>query len=209
MAGEQITQHVFLGEDITNVGRGYILPGTTGAVLPFATATVRINGLNQILAALGTLPKATMQRAGFAMRMEMSAILADARQNYVPVDKGKLQRSGAKSDSVKGPMFLGNGKVRVEGSFGPVQNKYGSNYAVPVHEIPEPPGKSVSGHSARHSRGQWKYLQTPFLKRVPDIPGNVARKVNAQIGQDLQSAKDFGALVGAMKTELAGTDDAD
>lgn len=183
MAGDHIDLHTLINVDITNVGRGYILPGTVGAAMASARATVWLPGLNAALRALDMLPQATRKLAGQAMAAEMALIIQDARQNYAPVDRGSLQRSG----SVKGPQFLGISLTRVEGSFGPVQNKYGSNYAVPVHDIPAPPGSSVSGRSAVHPRGQWKYLETPFLKRAPQIPANVQRKVEAGLADAIRN----------------------
>jgi hypothetical protein len=47
---------------------------------------------------------------------------------------------------------------------------YGTNYAVYVHEIPEPPDKSIGGRSARHRPPtKWKFLEDPHNRHQGDI----------------------------------------
>lgn len=177
--GWQIVQHTFLGSDITRV------KGT-------AFATYRIEGLKEVVAKLRQIP-------GYSKKVltEQSTVLAWdviklAQSKYVPIDTGRLVQSGF----VRPAQSTGRGQLgfTIEMGFGgpsvvnpnhPSKSPY---YAVPVHEIPAPPGRSVSGYQATHPRGSWKYLQTPFLLSMQTWNTSLAGAVAHAIQQVAKGA---------------------
>src|SRR5262245_26654712 len=106
-----------------------------------AQAVVTLEGLDAVVASLRRLPGVAKLALGHAMKAEMEGVIQLAQDEYVPIDTGELHDSGR----VRGPLFPSSTAIEVWGSFGPVFNESGSAYAVPVHEIPEPPTQSVGG----------------------------------------------------------------
>lgn len=170
----------FFGSDITNIGRGFQLPGTSGPTGPYtAQAAIQLIGFEAVVARLIGLPKVAKLALGHAMRAEMEGVIELAKDNYVPIDTGELRDSA----KVRGPFFPSKGSMEVWGSFGPAVNPRGSHYAIPVHEIPEPPAKSVGGRSAHHEWGTWKYLQIPFLIRQAGMVGRIEAEFDLLLGR--------------------------
>ena len=104
---------------------------------------------------------------------EAEAIIADAKENYVPVVTGALRGSGF----VEPPKISG-GKMTVTLGFGGPAAKY----ALIVHENPragKTKGKSPSGAKyKKYSKvGQWKYLETPFNKRVKGVGPKIGTNI--------------------------------
>jgi hypothetical protein len=84
-------------------------------------------------------------------------ILGDAQENYVPVDEAILKGSGY--------VTLPEGDDEVSSTIG-----FGgpaSDYAEVQHERPD----------FQHTVGQWKYLETPFMNRIPTLPLVLAEAV--------------------------------
>ena len=55
---------------------------------------------------------------------------------------------------------------------------YGTNYALYVHEIPEPPQQSAKGRSAMHkSPTQWKFLETAVNTRAKKFSQNIGNAI--------------------------------
>jgi hypothetical protein len=169
----------FFGTNIENTNRGYQLPGTSGDPKQHASATIQIVGLADLYRTMAALPGVAKRALGHAMRVEMEGIIQLARDQYVPVDTGRLR----KSLKAKGPQFISSTVIEVIGQAGPVRNPRGSMYAIPVHEIPEPPSTSVGGRSAHHQWGTWKYLQIPFLIRQNGMQQRIAAETMLMIGR--------------------------
>ena len=60
-------------------------------------------------------------------------------------------------------------RVEMQDTIGGVKGSisYNAPYAAIVHEIPRPPS----------SNGQWKYLEQPFMERLPELTNTVAAEV--------------------------------
>lgn len=106
------------------------------------------------------------------------SIMADSKENYVPVDTRFLQSTGRVS-----PPEIGRNRIRVVLS-------YGTDYALIVHE----------DLGVRHPVGQAKYLEIPFLAGTK---GYLAR--STVIMRDLVSragGKSRGALGNAARGNI-------
>lgn len=96
-------------------------------------------------------------------------IMADSKENHVPVDLGTLRGSG----TVHPPKRSGR-EVSVEMTYGGAAK----DYAIAVHEHPSkhsPPswrGKGVSFSPAGHGA---KYLEKPLMAAVRTMPQDLAR----------------------------------
>lgn len=113
-----------------------------------------ITGTAALRKALGQAGDLATQALAAAMLEEQSAIMSES-QTRVPVDTGVLRASG----TVLPPKVSGT-RVEVEAGYGGAA----AAYAIVQHEK----------HSSKS-----KFLERPFLERVPKIPGNLARKVEA------------------------------
>jgi hypothetical protein len=138
---------------------------------------VEVKGLQDLINAVHQLGPQAMKAFARALYWEAEAILADAKE-VVPVDEGTLRDSGFAPLPKVGGWYV----EQIVGFGGPAKD-----YALPVHEIPPPPMKSVGGRSARHDPpygkgGQWKYLEDPFDARKGDMLGRVADDVAAEMG---------------------------
>lgn len=111
-------------------------------------------------------PKETMQDVKAGLVGEAEDIMADSKENYVPVDTGNLRASG----HVQQPKLAGNRISVLFGYGGPA-----APYALAVHENPrsgKTGGVSPSGHRYKTwaKVGQWKYLETPFKEALEGFP---------------------------------------
>lgn len=153
---------------VADLGGGYRLGSGEGLL--------KIDGVADLIRKFNALKVNTKKIVMGALRTEMEGILQLAVDKYVPIDSGQLRDSKHMRGSFEGDT------VMVEGGFGPVFNERGSGYAVPVHEIPEPPSKSIGGRSASHEFGSWKYLQIPFLERM----GGMEARIQAHLIGELE-----------------------
>lgn len=144
-----------------------------------ADAAVSLEGFAQVVNRLLRLPGVAKLALGHAMRAEMEGVISLAQSDYVPVDSGATRDSG----KTRGPVFPDSSSIEVWGSFGPVVNDHGSAYTLSLHEIPEPPEKSVGGRSAHHDWGTWKYLQIPFLVRQEGMVDRIQNEFDLLLGR--------------------------
>ena len=89
------------------------------------SVAIEIRGLAQFNRALGWLSPESIRAAGTAMYREAERIMADSKQNYVPVDLGTLKTSGF----VRRPTVTTRG-AEVEFGYGGAAK----GYALYVHE---------------------------------------------------------------------------
>jgi hypothetical protein len=165
---------------VADLGGGYRLGSGEGLF--------KIDGIAELIRKFNAMKVNTKRIVMAGLREEMEGILQLAVDKYVPIDSGQLRDSKHMRGSFEGDT------VMVEGGFGPVFNERGSGYAVPVHEIPEPPSKSPGGRSAYHEFGSWKYLQIPFLERA----GGMEARLQAHL---------IGELEGKMASGIASAAD--
>jgi hypothetical protein len=126
-------------------------------------ATVTLTGLPEMMAILKRFPDEAMRATGAFLYQEGEHIVADAKENFVPVDLGALRDSGY----VSLPATSG-GRVSVEIGFGGAS----AEYAVIVHEDLD----------AQHPNGgQAKYLEVPMLQRTQDLAARLAADVGASL----------------------------
>jgi hypothetical protein len=111
-----------------------------------------------------------------AVVAEAEAIIADAKENYVPVASGALRASG----QVQQPSSMG-ARVEVVMGFGGASVPYALyihenleiNHAMP-HRNPET-GRMYS------CMGQAKYLETPFNIAIATMPGRLVERMQAAL----------------------------
>lgn len=133
------------------------------------------NKFTQLLKRLGAV---ALPAAAKSLYESAEMIMADSKENYVPVDQGTLRSTGY----VKPPELLSATNAKVElGYGGPA-----APYAVAVHENPragKTGGVSPSGKPYKHwaRTGGWKYLETP----IKDWTSGYSR-VTRKLGKDLE-----------------------
>lgn len=164
---------IFLDVNIENTNRGFMLAGTTGKPSQRASGTQALATLLPMIGAFRGLGKAVLATTADALAREARRILFDSTENYVPIDTGQLHDAA----HVMPPVVTGD-SVSVTFGYDGVANERGSMYTIPVHEIPAPPGASIGGRSARHPRGEWRYLLTPFLKAMDGMARRIADDVS-------------------------------
>ena len=127
----------------------------TGARGSARAVVVDVFGISETVRALESFGLKVRKVAGDVIKQQAVAVIALARDAYVPIDTGALRDSGF----VRGPYFHDD-MIDVEMGFGPALSERrarggqsGPEYAVPVHEMP----------NLEHAFGEWKYLQTPFM----------------------------------------------
>ncbi|MGE3276726.1 MAG: hypothetical protein AB7O67_16565 [Vicinamibacterales bacterium] len=138
--------------------------------------------VDDAVAFLGRVLDEMPEAAGAALYRRGEAIIADAKEHYVPVELGALRDSGYVEPPQLGGTsggrdasgrFVSGGGSRdvtvVMGFGGPA-----ADYALAVHEIPPPPQKSEGGRSATHTVGGWKYLETPALEAQQTMDKDLA-----------------------------------
>jgi hypothetical protein len=92
------------------------------------------------------------RRAAKALVREAEAVMADSKENYVPVDTGNLRNTG-----VVLPAVIDASGVSVEMGFS-------ADYAAVVHE----------DLTAQHPNGEAKYLTKPLTKRAAGMNVRIA-----------------------------------
>jgi hypothetical protein len=123
---------------------------------------VIVIGIPETQAALRNLGRRGLKAYRQAFRAEGEAIMLRSKKDFVPVDFGNLKSSGRVRDV--SPL---NASPRITLSFG------GSSapYAVIVHENPK----------ARHTVGQWKYIEQPANEAAQGMDVRIARRVRAAL----------------------------
>lgn len=142
-----------------------------------ATATLYWDGSEEVLAMLRRLPDRALMALGNSIRAELVEIKALSQDEYVPVETQQLQKAAY----VSGPKMVGRDVVEVVIGYRQVRNPRGSAYTIPVHEIPEPPDKSVGGRSAVHEHGSWKFLEIPVAVRSPGMEDRINKNLTKQL----------------------------
>lgn len=122
-----------------------------------------------IKAALGRVERLVPPAIGKALEREAHQRIYRPSQQLVPVRHGRLKRSGRVRDA----RFSRN-SVFVDVTYG----ERGIRYAVMVHEIPPPPGRSKGGRSVTHAGGTgYKFLERPARAAVNGMEGRLAGEV--------------------------------
>jgi hypothetical protein len=139
--------------------------------------TVEVKGIDEMIAKLQRVGDNVPVAVGEAMYLEGERIMAESKEEYVPVVTGALRSSGY----VNPPVVTDKTVVVVLGYGGPAVA-----YARAVHENPragKTGGISPSGQRyARWSRvGQWKYLQRPLELAVRGLSQRIGRTINERI----------------------------
>lgn len=132
--------------------------------------TLKLEGADKLRAQLLQLSNKSLPVLHKELYRFGEDIMADSKQNYVPVDKGNLKASGTVSQA----MSIGGDSVQVVLGYGGAA----APYALAVHENPrsgKTGGVSPSGAKYRTwaAVGQWKYLEAPFLKWKPKLAGRL------------------------------------
>jgi hypothetical protein len=112
---------------------------------------------------LKALGPAALDAAKGSLYRSAEKIMTTSKESYVPVDTGNLRESG----HVALPQVKKNEVIQVLGFGGPAgtgnyanqTNAKDVGYAIVVHEDPD----------AVHPVGQWKYLEEPARKAIPEI----------------------------------------
>jgi hypothetical protein len=139
-------------------------------------ASIRITGDKKTMANLAAYIAVAQRSAAAQMRKEADEILFQSQAMYVPVDEDVLRQSGY----VDGPTRMAKGHRTTVGyaKSGPAKA-----YALAVHEhlsVHSPPSwksAEASGRGVHFQRGGPKYLELPFLKRLPFIAMRIGRVV--------------------------------
>lgn len=118
-------------------------------------------GLDRLVAALTRAQTLGVAALTKAMVDEMDKVM-ELSKLQCPVDTGTLRASGA----VQPPVKTGNQVTVTAGYGGAAQG-----YAIFVHE----------DLNAHHDVGNAKFLEAPFLERQPQIPRNLAVRVEAAL----------------------------
>ena len=151
---------------------------------------IEIKGLDEALRKLHAMPENVKRFVGRGLYAEAQAVMADSKENYVPVDTGVLSGSGF----VKPPTVSADEISVVLGYGGPAVK-----YALAVHENPRagktggllPPTQSIAGILARtfgtgaYTRrrktwaktGQWKYLEIPVVQATDKFRAVIASAI--------------------------------
>jgi len=115
--------------------------------------TIRFNGLDKVVAALGQMSSAVRSEAARELN-DTSEEIMTASKEMVPVDTGRLRSTGHVAEYAT-PRDLGTVLA------------YGTDYAIYVHE-------NLSVH---HPTGQAKFLERPFFQQSAHLPDNLARRL--------------------------------
>lgn len=126
----------------------------------------RITGLDDLGARFEAVGRGLVEELAPALTEEAEAIMTDSKTQYVPVDQGVLRDSGV----VLPPTWTDRVLSVVMGFGGAA-----AAYALAVHEhLSEhsPPSwrlAEASGHPVHFTVGGPKYLERPFLARIPGM----------------------------------------
>jgi len=131
-----------------------------------------ITGGDEFRRSMVAMRARAVRAAGAALYQEGQALRTESLR-IVPVDLGALRSSAI----VSNPEATGSVVTVTVGYGGP-----SAPYAIFVHEIPPPPGRSPSGRSARHNPPtQWKYLEQPARERAGGMQGRLAARMRTEL----------------------------
>jgi len=138
-----------------------------------ALEPITVVGVDKVLAKLGRYGAEARHLAGAAIYQEALVIMADSKDNYVPVDQGVLKSTG----HVELPVVSGNNVSVKMGYGGPA-----APYALAVHENPragKTGGVSPKGQRYKHwaTVGGYKYLERPLLAAVRGFSSRIAARL--------------------------------
>ena len=139
--------------------------------------TIEVKGVEAMIAKLQRIGDNVPVAMGEAMYLEAERIMAESKEEYVPVVTGALRASG----HVRPPVTVDKTVMVVLGYGGPAVA-----YAREVHENPRA-GKTggISPSGQRYTRwsrvGQWKYLQRPLELAVRGLSQRIGRTINERI----------------------------
>ena len=138
------------------------------------TGSVTVNGVEAMLRNLGKYGEGARKLAAAALYQEGLVIMADSKDNFVPVDQGVLKSTG----HVDAPVTKGSTTSVTLGYGGPA-----APYALAIHENPragKTGGVSPSGKPYKHwaTVGGWKYLETPFMNAAKDLAARLAARLS-------------------------------
>lgn len=139
-----------------------------------------VQGTDELKAALAKLGDGAQQKLGAALYQEAEAIMATAKEYYVPVDHGVLRNSGF----VKQPQIDGE-NISVTLGFGGVAKAY----AIAIHEHPS--GSSPRSWRIAEAAGRPvnfspsgagpKYLERPLLEAAKNLVAHLGDRVRAML----------------------------
>lgn len=155
-----------------------------------------MEGMESLIANISVLPKYYRDAAGYEMANIAADIIQDARDNYVPYRDGALRDSGASDEynpsanvtiAEIGMWFAGgpplgmgsSGRKVGHGSEAGRVAQEGMHvidprdYALEQHENPA----FVHPVLGPVSHPQWKYLETPFNKMVPNVLPRISKAI--------------------------------
>ena len=132
--------------------------------------SIRITGDKELSRKLLSIAAKTPIAVAAALKTEAEKIMADSKQNYVPVDSDTLRTSG----HVKNPKISAKG-ISIKLGYGGAASKY----ALIVHENPragKTGGVSPSGKKYKtwSKVGGWKYLEKPVMKHAAVMAINMS-----------------------------------
>lgn len=126
----------------------------------------------ELKAIIGRLTRIFPDGVAQAMWVKSNVIMNEALPQ-VPVDFGYLRSTAYVNDAV------------IDASGVSVEMGFYAKYARPVHEIPEPPMRSVGGRSAHHEHGKWHFLKDPLDEHIKELPADIVAQVEAYLGGEL------------------------
>lgn len=127
-------------------------------------ADITFAGVDEFLGQLRSFGERGLKAAGGGLYRRAEAIMADSKENYVPVDLGVLRDAG----HVELPEYA-DGGVRVALGFGGAAQ----DYAVIQHE----------DLSLNHPNGgEAKFLEKPLLAHSQHLLGDLAEDIRADLG---------------------------
>lgn len=139
-----------------------------------------VTGTDELKAALAKLGENTQPKMAAALYQEAEAIMATAKERYVPVDHGVLRNSGF----VQQPKIDGD-DISVTLGFGGVAKAY----AIAIHEHPS--GSSPPSWMKAESAGRPvkfspsgagpKYLERPLLEAAKNLVAHLGDRVRAML----------------------------
>lgn len=152
-----------------------------------------IEGDKEMIAALEKLKVKSIDAAKSALFSEASNIIADSKENYVPVDTGNLKKSA----HVKKPKWFGKTISIVFGYGG-----LAAQYAAAVHENPragktggrsplKPKSSGKTSTEITYGRkyktwaqtGGWKYLEKPLKKALTGMADRIAGRMKRYVNR--------------------------
>jgi hypothetical protein len=140
---------------------------------------MRVEGDKEMLANLEKLKVRNIDAAKAALFAEAANIIADSKENYVPVDTGNLRKSA----HTEKPKWFGK-TISIKFGYGGTA----APYAAAVHENPragKTGGTSPKGRKYKTwaKTGGWKYLEFPFKKALTGMAERLAARMKKHVNR--------------------------